>query len=286
MLDKTTIGFCLEGLFVVAGLIVLIRLWRSARHDPASSLRRLPPRNAFTADILFFLVAVVVSVLFGWLGATLGHRFFPNADFGQLTLSATFVMELGMISTIVIYWQSGWSATSGRAAPIAFGTDFTPEPPQLAPLPAISTGIGTFLAAMPIVWAVTAAWTGLLTLCGYPVAHQTLVEVFLGFDTPLMKILFTIVAAVIVPFNEEIIFRGGLFRGLLPVMPRRWAIAISALVFAAMHNLDVTSFAPLAILGVIFALAYERTGNIRTVIIAHALFNLNTLVGLLLGINS
>jgi hypothetical protein len=288
MLDKTTVGYSLEGLFVVAGLIVLIRLWRSARHDPASTVPRLWPRNAFTADLLFFLIAICVPMLLGQLAASYGGHFFPQADAAHLTLGATYVVEFAMLAVIAVYYSrgpDGWSATSLRAGPPAFDPASTPEPPRLPPRPAISTGVATFLAALPAVYLVSALWQTLLDACGFPVAHQNIVEVFLGLDTPLTQILFTIVAGVLVPINEEMIFRGGLFRGLRAAVPRRWAIGISALVFGAAH-FDITSFAPLVVLGVVFALAYERTGNIRTVIVAHALFNLNTLGGLLLGINS
>ena len=38
------------------------------------------------------------------------------------------------------------------------------------------------------------------------------------------------------------------------------------------------SLAPLVVLAVAFSLAYERTGHIGTAIVAHALFNLNTVI--------
>ncbi|MFA5056810.1 MAG: CPBP family intramembrane glutamic endopeptidase, partial [Opitutaceae bacterium] len=46
------------------------------------------------------------------------------------------------------------------------------------------------------------------------------------------------------------------------------------------------SFLPLCVLGVIFAMAYERTGRIAVPMLAHALFNLNTLLLVLSGIGS
>ena len=42
---------------------------------------------------------------------------------------------------------------------------------------------------------------------------------------------------------------------------------------------------PLFVLGVVFSLAYERTGRILVTVIAHGLFNLNTIIVLLSGIN-
>jgi membrane protease YdiL (CAAX protease family) len=43
---------------------------------------------------------------------------------------------------------------------------------------------------------------------------------------------------------------------------------------------------PLTGLACVFCLAYERTGLIGTVIVAHALFNLNTMFMVLTGVGS
>jgi membrane protease YdiL (CAAX protease family) len=42
----------------------------------------------------------------------------------------------------------------------------------------------------------------------------------------------------------------------------------------------------LVALGIIFSLAYERTGRIGTTIIAHGLFNLNTIILILCGVTT
>ena len=39
-------------------------------------------------------------------------------------------------------------------------------------------------------------------------------------------------------------------------------------------------------LGVVFSIAYERTGHIATTMIAHSLFNLNTIMLVLVGLNT
>ena len=57
------------------------------------------------------------------------------------------------------------------------------------------------------------------------------------------------------------------------------------MLFALLH-LDVGSFVPLVTLAVVFALAYERTGNIGSTMVAHALFNLNSALLVLAGVDS
>jgi hypothetical protein len=66
----------------------------------------------------------------------------------------------------------------------------------------------------------------------------------------------------------------------------RWAILlIPALLFAALHA-NLASFPQLCVLGIGFSLAYERSGNIAVPMLAHALFNLNTIALLLAGVDA
>jgi hypothetical protein len=61
------------------------------------------------------------------------------------------------------------------------------------------------------------------------------------------------------------------------------AFTVSAGLFAALHGNWVSSL-PLFVLGLVFAAAYERTGRIAVPMLAHALFNLNTLLLVLCGV--
>jgi hypothetical protein len=96
-------------------------------------------------------------------------------------------------------------------------------------------------------------------------------------------------AVVIAPLTEELVFRAGLFRFLRSRAPHWLALGVSAVLFASLHvnwvTLEgLTSFVPLVALAVMFSLAYERTGKIGTAIVAHALFNLNTVVLIFSGV--
>ena len=106
---------------------------------------------------------------------------------------------------------------------------------------------------------------------------------------------------------EEIVFRAGLFRYLRTLLPRLsaqiqeqapgetpWfgrrvarvsALVLPAALFGAAHG-SLTFFPPLLALGIVFSLAYERTGRIGTTIVAHCLFNLNTILLVFSGLDS
>jgi membrane protease YdiL (CAAX protease family) len=90
--------------------------------------------------------------------------------------------------------------------------------------------------------------------------------------TPVGAAMFILVAVVMAPVFEEILFRGFLFRGLANSFGWVWGALISGAIFGAAHlQLDV--FLPLAALGVVLAWAYHRTGSLWTNISMHALFN-------------
>ena len=84
--------------------------------------------------------------------------------------------------------------------------------------------------------------------------------------------LFILVAVVMAPLFEEIVFRGFLFRGFANSWGWKWGALASGVVFALAH-LQLDIFVPLAVLGVALAWVYRRTGSLWTCIVMHALFN-------------
>jgi membrane protease YdiL (CAAX protease family) len=76
----------------------------------------------------------------------------------------------------------------------------------------------------------------------------------------------------LVPFAEELFFRGLVYGWLRRRMSVRLAVAISGVGFAVLHG--VWWLIPaLAFLGIVLAVIYERSGSIWTAVITHGLFN-------------
>ena len=94
---------------------------------------------------------------------------------------------------------------------------------------------------------------------------------------PLGLGLFVLVAVVMAPLFEEIVFRGFLFRGLANSWGWKWGALASAALFGLAH-LQLDIFIPLATLGFGLAWVYKRTGSLWTCIAMHALFNLIAVV--------
>jgi membrane protease YdiL (CAAX protease family) len=142
----------------------------------------------------------------------------------------------------------------------------------------VAKGVG--LGILAIVGS-TLIVTLLITLTG---SEATPDQVLTGgiAETPLQLVLAIIAAVVLAPVAEEFLFRGLLhrsLRGRLSLLP---ATAISSLVFAVVH-VDVLFSQPLAmaglvLVGVILALAYERTGSLVVPVVIHAVHNAVTIV--------
>jgi membrane protease YdiL (CAAX protease family) len=144
-------------------------------------------------------------------------------------------------------------------------------------------GLVTMVVALPVLTAVSWPWKLSLEAMGWPTDQQELVDMLVQADSPAFVLLMLVLAVVVAPVTEELIFRGGLFRFLRTRTPRAVALLLPAALFASLHA-NLAAFLPLMVLGVIFSLAYERTGSLAVPIVAHALFNLNTIVLVLAGI--
>ncbi|NUN24958.1 MAG: CPBP family intramembrane metalloprotease [Candidatus Jettenia caeni] len=99
------------------------------------------------------------------------------------------------------------------------------------------------------------------------------------------KSLFVIICLVffgviVAPILEEILFRGFLQSALKNTFGSRYALVISASLFAAVH-MDVFAFLQIFILGILLGYLYEKTQTLAASIFVHILHNSLTLVFLL-----
>lgn len=278
----------LELTMILAGLILIVR-WLvtggARRHRESAALTAWPSPPT---DFAVFL-GLVVSGWFVLLAVS-------GAIAGLMTMSPTArIIFIGGAS------QVGWLVgalvhryASGRTRIAPFAADFLP-PPLLAETPAprpaatslraiVLPGVAAFLMTLPLLTAVSLAWRYFLTQCGYPVKSQELIGMFKNPESPLLLATMIVLAVVVAPIAEELVFRAGIFRFLRSHVGYALALLAPAIVFSALHG-NLASFLPLVVLAVIFSLAYERTGHIGTTMVAHGLFNLNTIVVLLSGVS-
>jgi len=156
-------------------------------------------------------------------------------------------------------------------------------PPPLSWSKALRYAAGTLAVALPVLSLVSLGWTYLVEQLDLPVTPQDVIAIFANTRSPLVIAAMLLVACVLAPLYEELLFRAGLYRFCRQKLGRSTALVISGVCFGALHG-NWAGFLPLAVLGMGLAVAYEATGSIRVPIIAHGLFNLNTVLVLLSGL--
>jgi membrane protease YdiL (CAAX protease family) len=256
----------------LVGLFLLWRLVLSPAARPAA--QRL---TAWTAPVTDFLLFLLFGILGGLgCGAAAGQilrHFSPLGDDLRL-LSAGAALQVGVLIGAAGYYLGIHRRHSA--------------PPISAPLSGPSiwlSGAATFLICLPLINATSLAWQGLLHLLGLPVEKQEMIDLLIYDHSPAVRGLLILLAAVGAPMMEETIFRLGFFRYLRTRVPRWCAFLLPAMLFAAAHA-NLAAFAPLVVLGLVFSFAFERTGRIGTTMVAHGLFNLNTIALILCGITN
>lgn len=264
-----TVALAAELSLIVGGLALLWRLKfsRAARHLP--TLHRLPRWDVPASEFFLYLWLIIICA-FGLLyAAGFLSAHLPFAPDERLSLIST-TAHLGAIIGLVLFWRV---FARRPAAPAAPGPGI------------FQSGFVTFLVSVPLVYAVAFLWQGGLQLCGIEPEPQDLIALLHNSNSIVFQALMIFAATVIVPIAEESFFRGGLFRYARGRLPRWAALTVPALLFGAMHA-NLSGFLPLSALGLIFALAYERTGRLGTCIVAHGLFNLHSVVMLFAGVGT
>ena len=127
------------------------------------------------------------------------------------------------------------------------------------------------LGAIALVAALRIATFWYLTLVGQPGHVQNGLGAF-RVAGPLAALLTVAVGATLAPFAEELVYRGGVYRTLLALLPPGRAAFLSALVFAA-ARFDLVLFPFFAAYGFVLALLYRRTGSLLAPMAVRAAFD-------------
>ncbi|MDB6170407.1 MAG: Abortive infection protein [Verrucomicrobia bacterium] len=251
---------------LIFGTMLLWRLGLSAR------ARRIAPAlgawDVSVADFFFFIWFVVAG---GCIGPALMGLWFKRHPFDTdvRVILSTAVFQLGMFGGVLAYH---------------LGFRRRPESPAEHGGRPVLAGVATYLISLPVVLVVSLVWIGLLKLCQVATPQQEAIDILRNTGNTLPLTVLLACALVIAPVTEELIFRAGIFRYARTRLPRWAALLLPASLFGAMHA-NLASFAPLVALGVVYSLAYERTGRITTTIVAHSLFNATTTVLVLAGLD-
>jgi membrane protease YdiL (CAAX protease family) len=278
--DLASTIFLLFTLTLLAGSVsIWIQIVRRQWQDPPAVPGRF--RNLQVAAPRFTLLLVLA-----WLALLLGSP----PDKGDPDLILSLVQYLVVVSVLAIsigisVWGESWTATvSGRQrfqraevvsrarfARLGFHCD--------RPLEQLRDGAIGFLAALLPVMTVLLISTPLRSEESMHTYLRQLRELPFGHE----QILILLIAVVLAPVSEELMFRVVLQTWFREFLPARWAIVCCSLLFAAVHNFpDSLAIFPLAlVLGTLF----ERRRSYLAIVTLHALFNGYNLLGTFAGMD-
>lgn len=260
LLIACQIGLLLIGAVLLWQLVVLPKI----RKTPVPA--ELPRWEISGLDFFRFIWLVCAGGFGGTLIASFAFKFYPLIG-DAAVMAGTAAGQLGVLAGVALF---------------EFSFDRKNSAHLPAPASILVSGCVTFVIGLCAAALANALWQPLLHYLDLPAEKQDLVRMFREADTLLLLTVMIALACIGAPAAEELFFRGGIFRFARTRLPRWAALLLPACLFGAVHG-NLAGYVPLVALGVVFALGYERTGRIGTSIVAHALFNLNTILYLLGG---
>lgn len=136
----------------------------------------------------------------------------------------------------------------------------------------LARGVVLYFAMLPILFFYALLYQWVLRSLGYRPSPQEVVLLFMSETKWWARAYTLLLAAVIAPLFEEMVFRGI----ALPVLARwrgtAWAVTVLSFTFAAIH-FHVASLVPLFVVALTLSIGYIYSGSLFVPIVTHALFN-------------
>lgn len=209
----------------------------------------------------------LLLILFVYLGLTLGafvQHFAGKSDDQSMALR----VSLGALcfQGVLLALLPRFLRDHGETWHSAFGL-------PLRPGLAILYGALAACAFLPLGELLQRGSMEIISRFGFHPEAQAAVLALKNSSECLDRVALAVVAMVLAPIAEELLFRGILYpaikRGGFP----RLALWGTSLLFALIH-MNLITFVPLLLFALMLALLYERTGNLLAPLTAHALFNI------------
>lgn len=149
--------------------------------------------------------------------------------------------------------------------------------------PALRWGLGGYCAAIPllIVSLIGALALQNVLFNGQPIREHPIVPVLLSGGPALWLSL--VLAVIVAPLVEEVIFRGALYTALRARLNVWGSALLSGAVFSAIHPTMPAGFLPILTLGFVLAILREKTGSLYPSMVCHAANNLAMLLAVVVA---
>ena len=204
--------------------------------------------------VAFLTGAVVGLISAGIVWAVFG----VDADSPEATITGTVLLDGSLVAVALLF-----ASFVRRPRPWHFGLRRT----------AFWPAVGWAALGIFCFYVFAAAYTAILQ----PDVEQTVAQDLGAEDSSIGLVAAGFMIICIAPFAEEFFFRGFFYGALRTSLPIAVAAIIDGLVFGLIHfqggEDGLLIVPPLAVLGVVFCLVYERTRSLYPCIALHALNN-------------
>jgi membrane protease YdiL (CAAX protease family) len=235
-------------------------LWQGFRlrltylFDPDSQPALIPP------TILSSLIAVVGLLEFGAVfGVAIAVLL--GSDGNAYALAMGYGAAAVIVGPVALVWHARHGVGIGDLVRMDGASSAAP------PFACMATAVGgVALGGLGV------AWHALLLTMPWPELHSSLeqgTKIFL--ESPDLRLAYAIMAIAIAPWIEEFIFRGLMFRAMLPQWGLWRAAFASAAFFAVLH--PALAWPPVFMLGIVSALLFARSRALLPCIVLHACYN-------------
>src|SRR3989337_2741617 len=220
--------------------------------------------KVFLAYVILMFVGMPLIVQF--VSAIFGHNFLSNIGPRNVVLFVTLFINLSVCSYVfyIVHVECHQSITALGLSLVNVSNN-------------IKQGIKKYLVTLPFIILAGFVINLISSYYGINPEMQDVVQWVLEEKSLFILMSLVFFGIIIAPLIEEIIFRGFLQSALKNYFGRRYAIAISASLFAAVH-MDIFAFFQILILGILLGYLYEKTQTLAVSVVIHILHNSLTLV--------
>lgn len=223
--------------------------------------------KVFLAYVILMFAGMPLIIQF--VSAIFGHNFLDNIGHRNVALFVTLFINLSVCSYVfyIVYVERHQSISALGLSLVNVSNN-------------VKQGIIKYLITLPLIMLAGFVINLISNYYGVNPEMQDVVKWILEEKSLFILISLLFFGIIIAPLIEEIIFRGFLQSALKNYFGGRYAILISASLFAAVH-MDIFAFFQILILGILLGYLYEKTQTLAASVAIHILHNSLTLVFLL-----
>ncbi len=252
------------------GVIAWVR-WQKPQPAKAPGEKHPLDLGLLAAPTAVYIWFMVLFLSVSLLAPTIIARIAPDMTAPTMLLISYLVIASGGIAIALRYGATGAEPSWHQILGVSL------RPGTAAPAGGALVG---GLRGYAMMWPIVIIATMLSAFTGDQGAGSDSIEHLILAGASLQdKALLILSSVVLAPIFEELLFRGFFYRRLRALMTPFGAAALSGMVFAATH-MSAPGFLQIWAIGFTLALTYEHTGRLRSSMLAHAIWNLETLLAM------